>query len=36
MLSDNVASHRLFASISARLEVHHEGSTDDLVAELAA
>jgi GNAT superfamily N-acetyltransferase len=36
MLSDNAASHRLFASISARLEVHHAGMTDELVAELAA
>jgi GNAT superfamily N-acetyltransferase len=36
MLSDNVASRRLFASISAHLEVHHEGATDELVAELAA
>ena len=36
MLSDNEAARRLFASISARLEVHHEGATDELVAELAA
>ena len=36
MLSDNAASHRLFASISARLEVHHDGATDELVAQLAA
>ena len=36
MLSDNVASHRLFRAISAQLEVHHGGVTDELVAELAA
>ena len=36
MLADNIASHRLFRSLSARLEVHHEGATDELVAELAA
>ncbi len=36
MLSDNLAVHRLFASISERLEVRHDGATDELVAELAA
>jgi RimJ/RimL family protein N-acetyltransferase len=36
MLADNLASHRLFRSISERLEVHHDGVTDALVAELAA
>jgi protein lysine acetyltransferase len=36
MLSDNVASHRLFATISAHLDVHHEGATDEIVAQLAA
>lgn len=36
MLTENVAVHRLFASISDRLEVHHDGGVDELVAELAA
>jgi len=36
MLPENVAVQRLFASISERLEVHHEGAVDELVAELAA
>jgi RimJ/RimL family protein N-acetyltransferase len=36
MLSDNVAAHRLFAKISARLEVVHEHGVDELVVELAA
>jgi acetyltransferase len=36
LLSDNVAAHRLFEAISRRLEVHHEGAVDDIVAELAA
>ena len=36
MLPENVASHRLFAAISERLDVHHEGPLDELVAELAA
>lgn len=36
MLPENVAVHRLFASISQRLEVHHDGPLDEMVAELAA
>lgn len=36
MLSDNVAAQRLFAAISARLDVVHEGVTDEIVATLAA
>ena len=36
MLPENVAVQRLFASISERLEIHHDGSVDELVAELAA
>ena len=36
MLADNDAAHRLFAAISERLEVTHEGATDELVVELAA
>ena len=33
MLPDNVAAHRLFAAISERLEVHHDGATDEIVAD---
>ncbi len=36
MLSDNVAAQRLFAAISERLDVAHDGVTDDIVATLAA
>lgn len=36
MLPENVAVQRLFASISSRLEIHHGGSIDELVADLAA
>jgi RimJ/RimL family protein N-acetyltransferase len=37
MLADNVASHRLFASMSDRLQTHHQGSgIDELVVPLAA
>ncbi|MCU0257872.1 MAG: GNAT family N-acetyltransferase [Solirubrobacteraceae bacterium] len=36
MLSDNVAAQRLFAAISERLLVEHDGATDAVVAELAA
>jgi RimJ/RimL family protein N-acetyltransferase len=36
MLSDNVASHRLFAAISDRLSTRHDGAIDELCAELAA
>jgi GNAT superfamily N-acetyltransferase len=34
LLSDNVAAHRLFASISRRLQSRHEGGLEELVAEL--
>jgi len=34
MLAENVAAHRLFASISTRLVEHHNGPIDELVAEL--
>ena len=36
MLPENVAVHRLFATISQRLEVHHDGPLAEMVAELAA
>lgn len=36
MLSSNVAAQRLFAAISERLDVAHDGATDDVVATLAA
>ncbi len=36
MLSDNLAAQRLFAAISERLDVAHDGSTDAVVATLAA
>ncbi len=36
MLSDNVAAQRLFAAISERLDVEHDGATDEIVATLAA
>ena len=36
MLSDNVAVQRLFAAISERLDVEHDGATDAVVATLAA
>jgi len=36
MLSDNVAAHRLFASISERLHAEHHHGVEELVAELAA
>lgn len=36
MLSDNVAVQRLFATISERLDVEHDGATDAVVATLAA
>jgi RimJ/RimL family protein N-acetyltransferase len=36
MLADNIASHRLFASMTDRLQTHHHGSVDELVVPLAA
>ena len=36
MLSDNVAAQRLFAAISERLDVEHDGATESIVATLAA
>ena len=36
LLSDNVAAHRLFKAISARLSSHHSHGVEELVAELAA
>lgn len=37
MLSDNVASHRLFASMTDRLETHHHSAgVDELIVPLAA
>jgi RimJ/RimL family protein N-acetyltransferase len=36
MLSDNAAAQRLFAAISERLDVEHDGPTDAVVATLAA
>ena len=36
MLSDNVAAQRLFAAISERLDVEHDGPTDEITATLAA
>ncbi|HMS63151.1 MAG TPA: hypothetical protein PKD63_12800, partial [Solirubrobacteraceae bacterium] len=36
MLSDNIAVQRLFAAISERLDVEHDGATDAVVATLAA
>jgi RimJ/RimL family protein N-acetyltransferase len=34
LLSDNVAAHRLFKAISARLDYRYEGGLEELVAEL--
>src|SRR4051794_38557633 len=34
LLSDNVAAHRLFASVSERLESRHEAGLEELVLEL--
>jgi RimJ/RimL family protein N-acetyltransferase len=34
MLADNTAAHRLFATISTRLETRHEGPVDELVVHL--
>jgi RimJ/RimL family protein N-acetyltransferase len=34
LLSENVAAHRLFAAISARLRSHHSHGVEELVAEL--
>jgi RimJ/RimL family protein N-acetyltransferase len=36
MLSDNAAARRLFAAISERLDVAHDGPTDEIIATLAA
>jgi RimJ/RimL family protein N-acetyltransferase len=36
LLSDNVAAHRLFASISRRLDSRHEAGLEELVLELPA
>ena len=36
LLADNVAAHRLFRSISRRLDSRHEGGLRELVAELPA
>jgi acetyltransferase len=36
MLADNIASHRLFASMTDRLQTHHHGSVDELLVPLAA
>lgn len=36
LLGDNEAAHRLFARISERLHVRHDGPLDEIVAELAA
>lgn len=37
MLADNAASHRLFASMTDRLQTHHQGSgVDELLVPLAA
>jgi RimJ/RimL family protein N-acetyltransferase len=36
LLGENVAAHRLFASISDRLEARVEGGVEELVAEIAA
>ena len=36
LLSDNVAAHRLFASISRRLDSRHEAGLEELVIELPA
>src|SRR3954470_15776602 len=36
LLSDNVVAHRLFRSISQRLESRHQGGLRELVAELPA
>ena len=36
LLRDNLAAHRLMASISARLEERHDGMLDEIVADLAA
>ena len=33
MLSDNLAAQRLFAAISERLEVEHDGATDEITAD---
>ena len=36
LLGENVAAHRLFASISSHLEAHYDGGLEELVAEIAA
>ncbi len=36
LLGENVAAHRLFASISDHLEAHYEGGLEELVAQIAA
>ena len=36
LLSDNVAAHRVFASISRRLDSRHEAGVEELVIELPA
>jgi GNAT superfamily N-acetyltransferase len=36
MLSENVAAHRLFSSMSERVTTDHHGVVDDLLVELAA
>ena len=36
LLGENVAAHRLFASISDRLEARYDGGLEELVADLAA
>jgi GNAT superfamily N-acetyltransferase len=36
LLSDNVAAHRLFATISQRLRGHHSHGVEELVVDLAA
>ena len=36
LLGENVAAHRLFASISNHLEAHYDGGLEELVADIAA
>ena len=36
LLGENAAAHRLFESISQRLESHYEGGLEEVVAEIAA
>ena len=36
LLGDNVAAHRVFASISGQLESHVEGGVEELVVQIAA